>query len=102
MIDKIKSHRIGDWYYHLSWIYMKYVQPPNYEYAAELLIKVLIDQNDLLSDLQKFNIKQRSEQLFSSKKHKIDESYQKRFVELLPEPLEEYPTTTVDAQTLRR
>lgn len=102
MIDKIKSHRIGDWYYHLSWIYMKYLQPPNYEYAAELIMKALTEHREMLSELQKLNLKQRCDQICSTKKHKIDESLHNSITKLLPDPLENYPTTTVDAQTLRR
>lgn len=101
MIEKIKSHRIGDWYYHLTWIHMKYMQPPEYEYAAKLLIKALAEEKDYLSELQIFNLKQRSEQIQGTKKHRIDHSYYDRISELLPAPLEEFPTITVDAQTLR-
>lgn len=102
MIYNIKSHRIGDWYYHLTWIYMKYNQPPNYEYAAKLLIDVLIKEKDCLSDLQILHLKQRGEQIQGAKKYKIDQLLCDSITELVPDLPNKFPTSTVDAQTLRR
>lgn len=102
MIDKVKSHRIGEWYYHLTWIYMKYMQPPDYEYAAKLMVHVLQEQKDKLTELQSYNLRQRCEQILNSKKYKFDQSLRDTIAGLLPVPLEDFPMNMVDAKTLRR
>lgn len=101
MIGKIRSHRIGDWYYHLTWIYMKYTKPPNYQYAATLIINVLKYEKGKLTEIQLHNFRKRCEQLQSGKRYKLDQLTHDSISEFLPQPLEKFPTHMVDAKTLR-
>lgn len=101
MIQNFKSHRIEEWYYHLTWIYMRYSQPVDYEYAAELIIKICTEENDRLSELQLHKLAQRTKQIDSSQKYKPDQLTNDNIAQFLPEPLEDSPTTSVDAKTLQ-
>lgn len=105
MIKKVDyPHKIGHWYYHLIWLYMKYLKPLNYDHAAELLVEVLHCKKKYLSEVQLYQLRQRGEQLVCTRKYKILQMNHDLIVHLLPRRLkvEEFPETTVDARTIRR
>lgn len=101
MIEKIKTHRIGEWCYNLAWIYMRYTKPPDSEYAAQLIIKVCKNEKDNLSERQIYNLKKRIEQILTIKTYRVNEDLQQSIARLFPEELTEFPTVMVDAKTLR-
>ncbi|CAG9815462.1 unnamed protein product [Phaedon cochleariae] len=97
------STRLGDWYYQLTWLYMRYLQPNDNEHAAKLIIEVLRSDRDNLSDVQLQQIGRRSEKLKASRKSKIKQLDHDTIAELVPETikLETFPATTVDATAIR-
>lgn len=101
MIGKIESSLLGDWYDLLAWIYMKYKQPPDSVHAAQLIIKVLTEHKDKLSELQVYKLQFKAKQLMDKRKYKLNQLLHDSIAEILPEELINFPTTTVDAKTLR-
>ncbi|KAG5890542.1 hypothetical protein JTB14_028293 [Gonioctena quinquepunctata] len=96
-------HRAGLWYFHLTWLYMRYLKPINYKHSADLLINILGEKRDCLSEVQLQMLGERGEQLKVAKKYKIDQFYHDVIADLVPEPimLEHFPETTVDAKAIR-
>ncbi|KAJ8921377.1 hypothetical protein NQ315_002993 [Exocentrus adspersus] len=104
MIDKVNySHKIGDWYNHLIWLYMRYIQPFNYDRAAELLIKVLRDKREHLSEVQLYYLRERGKQLICTRKYKILQLNHDTIAELLPRRIDvdNFPEITIPAKAMR-
>ncbi|KAG5890543.1 hypothetical protein JTB14_028294 [Gonioctena quinquepunctata] len=95
-------HRVGLWYYHLTWLYMRYLNPISYKNSAYLLISILHEKRDYFSEVQLQMLGERGEQLKVGKKYKIDQFYHDVIADLVPEPivLEHFPETTVDAKSI--
>lgn len=105
MIKKVNfPHKIGHWYYHLIWLYMKYLKPFNYNRAAELLVDVLHLKGRHLSEVQLYRLRERGKRLLSTRKYKILQMNHDLIVHLLPKRIkvEEFPEETIDAKAIRR
>ncbi|KAJ8946381.1 hypothetical protein NQ318_011787 [Aromia moschata] len=101
--ESMYTHRIGDWYFHLTWLYMKYLKPFDYTRAAQLLIEVLQEQQDHLSEIQLYQLSKRGDLLRVTKKYKIDQWYHDKIAKLTPPPIHYYdfPRHEIDAQAIR-
>ncbi|KAJ8921376.1 hypothetical protein NQ315_002992 [Exocentrus adspersus] len=98
MIKEVNyKHRIGDWYCHLVWLFMRYIEPKNYDHAAELLIDVLQNNRQYLSEVQLYKLREKADQHLLTKQYKILQINHDRIVELLPKPIrvDNFPTTTL-------
>lgn len=104
LIDKYDSHRIGEWYYLLSWLYMKYLNPIDFEKAADLLIDVLQNKKEKMSEVQLLDLGDKVKQIFVSKKYQITEQQRETLTNLTPNPLvlNDFPQVTVDVKTIRK
>ncbi|KAJ8932030.1 hypothetical protein NQ314_015003, partial [Rhamnusium bicolor] len=104
MIKEVNfSHRLGEWYYHLSWLYMNYLEPRDYTHAAKLIIEVLLDKREDLSEVQLHLLGMRGEALKVSKKYKIDQLYHDTIAQLVPVQIDknDFPSREVKADTIR-
>ncbi|CAH1118974.1 unnamed protein product [Phaedon cochleariae] len=97
------SHQLGDWYNQLTWLYLRYLQPNDYEPTAKLIIQILGSNHVNVSDVQLHQIGKRAEQLNAGNKRKIHQLYHDTIADLVPEPmkLEQFPATTVDTTATR-
>ncbi|KAJ8966850.1 hypothetical protein NQ317_006635 [Molorchus minor] len=82
---------------------MKYIKPLDYQYAAELLIKVFLQHEDQLSDIQLHMLGTRGQLLKVSKKYKTAQGFHDTIAELIPKliSIDEFPQITIDANTIR-
>ncbi|XP_018576178.1 fanconi-associated nuclease 1 isoform X2 [Anoplophora glabripennis] len=104
MINKVNCpHKIGHWYCLLIWLYMKYLKPFNYDHAAQLLIEVLGEKREHLSEVQLYQLRKRGEQLNCTIKYKILLMNHDLIAELLPKRIrvEMFPENPVNAKAIR-
>lgn len=81
---------------------MKYVHPPDNDYAAQLIIEALEENKDSLSELQIHKLTQRAEQIQKVRKYRIDQLLHDTLAGLGSNIFENYSEISVDAQIFKR
>ncbi|XP_060521999.1 fanconi-associated nuclease 1-like isoform X2 [Cylas formicarius] len=98
-----RSRKIGKWFYRLIQIHIKHLKPPNYEEAANILIDVLSNKTEELSDVDKHELGKLGKALKSTKAYKLERIYCDQLTEVIPSEIDlsNIYQRTFDAQCKR-